>query len=180
MGAWSVYLINARFDDKKYVGITKHSLVYRFAQHKRQHRRVEPNRHSISAAFAKYGEAAFEIELLEEGLTLVEAQTQEQYWIQRFNTYAFSSTGPTGYNLTRGGEHPGPGPQASDDQSTAKEEGASVYWNDYSYWTREEEKEIADLHRDGKSVEQIATKMGRRIGAINNRLFRLGRLDDWR
>lgn len=53
---------------------------------------------AFSAAIAKYGWGNFKHKLLEENLTVEEANEKEIFWIAKFNTLS-----PNGYNLVTGG-----------------------------------------------------------------------------
>lgn len=53
---------------------------------------------AFSAAIAKYGWENFEHKLLEENLTIEEANEEEIFWISKLNTLS-----PNGYNLVTGG-----------------------------------------------------------------------------
>lgn len=53
---------------------------------------------AFSAAIAKYGFESFEHKILEENLTIEEANKKEIFWIQELNTLS-----PNGYNLVTGG-----------------------------------------------------------------------------
>lgn len=104
---WTVYLITNTTNDKGYVGITSRSLEERWGDHIISAYSGRTTTHGRSYAFhaaiQKYGEENFEIEELETDLTLEDAQSQEEYWIERSDTYAGNRNG---YNLTYGGEEP--------------------------------------------------------------------------
>lgn len=62
------------------------------------HKRASSNCRLIKAAINKYGWDSFSCDILEEGLTVDQANNREQYYICEFNTLV-----PNGYNLTTGG-----------------------------------------------------------------------------
>lgn len=55
------------------------------------------------AAIQKYGWDNFSHEILEEGLTLTQANEREKYWIAYYHTYV-NDPDSLGYNVTRGGD----------------------------------------------------------------------------
>ncbi len=110
---WAVYLIRNNINKKVYIGITneKYKDIYdRFRDHiniakngGRVTRSGSP--FPIYAAISKYGAKNFTIEYLENYLSLEEAQQQEIFYIEKYNSLA-AGTYSDGYNLTYGGEDP--------------------------------------------------------------------------
>jgi hypothetical protein len=94
-----VYLIKNEVNNKKYVGITKHSIESRFEDHVRCSKSLNKERRLLYQAMKKYGSENFKIEMLEECESgkIYEA---EQKWIKHYrsNDYGY------GYNMTAGGE----------------------------------------------------------------------------
>lgn len=109
MRHWSVYLLKNAVNDKGYVGITAKQLPQRLEEHIQSANpgRRGPNGriYALQAAIQKHGGHSFSIELLEEKLTLAEAQVREGHWIKRLQTFA-SGTVRRGYNMSFGGEEP--------------------------------------------------------------------------
>lgn len=91
-----LYKIRNIINNKCYIGLTSHSLKYRWKKH------IESvNNDSdclIHKAIKKHGKDNFIMELLEECL-LENLNNREMYWIKHFNTFKGS-----GYNMTAGGD----------------------------------------------------------------------------
>ena len=76
------------------------------SERRKQHEKDEPfnnlraeYNYPLSRAIRKYGVEAFEFEILENELSLEEANTREDYWIEYYNTII------NGYNQQRGGNN---------------------------------------------------------------------------
>lgn len=76
------------------------------SERRKQHERDEPfnnlraeYNYPLSRAIRKYGVEAFEFEILENELSLEEANMREDYWIEYYNTII------NGYNQQRGGNN---------------------------------------------------------------------------
>jgi group I intron endonuclease len=78
---------------KCYIGITK-----RYKRRCYEHK-LAKSKTRFASAIKKYSWILFEHNILEENLTLKEAQIKEQYYIEYYNALF-----PNGYNLTTGGE----------------------------------------------------------------------------
>ncbi|MBP9715067.1 MAG: AAA family ATPase [Candidatus Pacebacteria bacterium] len=50
--------------------------------------------------------------------------------------------------------------------------------NAYRKWTKEEEAEVAEYFKKGKTIKQIATINGRQVGGIRARLIKLGLIEE--
>ena len=77
------------------------------SERRKQHEKDEPfnnlraeYNYPLSRAIRKYGAEAFEFEILENELSLEEANTREDYWIEYYN----SDNPKYGYNNTKGGD----------------------------------------------------------------------------
>ena len=90
-----IYCYTNKINGKKYVGQTCTSLEER-AGKDGCHYVIK--RGAFGNAIQKYGWDSFISEILEDGLTLEEANEREQYWISELNTIS-----PNGYNLQPGG-----------------------------------------------------------------------------
>ncbi|MDD4242765.1 MAG: NUMOD3 domain-containing DNA-binding protein [Bacilli bacterium] len=91
MISYIIYKITAPFG-KLYIGQTC-DFIRRDYEHGRR-----LNNTPLSRAIQKYGYNNFTSEIIEEGLTIDEANEREAYWIDFYNTLA-----PNGYNLHSGG-----------------------------------------------------------------------------
>lgn len=92
-----VYCFTNKVNNKKYVGITIHTLDYRWQGHCKQARSNCDWR--FHQAIRKHGENAFFGEILETCATSEELDVAEQKWVKYFNTYNYQF----GYNMTQGG-----------------------------------------------------------------------------
>lgn len=101
--AAAIYVMRNRLDGKRYVGKTVNA-TKRFWEHRTKLRAgVHANTH-LQRAWDKYGEQAFEFEIVEtvrvRGPYDRALSERERYWVKTLNT-----TSPeVGYNLTRGGD----------------------------------------------------------------------------
>lgn len=85
---------------RSYIGLTGQKLALRWSAHVTRARRSgKGNRHPLIAAILKYGADAFDLAVLEDGLSREEAMVAEQRWIAELGTRV-----PTGYNISEGGE----------------------------------------------------------------------------
>jgi hypothetical protein len=97
--SYAVYRHVHRHSQKVYVGISKHAMEKRWAQHVRAAMGPNPPRAYFTYAIKHYGAEAFDHDLLETVDSLDEANAAEQFWIAHFG-----STDPAlGYNLQNGG-----------------------------------------------------------------------------
>jgi group I intron endonuclease len=81
--------------NKNYIGQTKN-----LTKREKQHQSIKSKCTAFSSAIKKYGFDNFTLEILEQNLTLEEANIREPYWILFYNTLA-----PNGYNLMSGGNN---------------------------------------------------------------------------
>ena len=95
MGIWRVYCYTGK-NGKKYIGITSRSVEQRAQTNGISY--VKEDNSKFGRAIEKYGFDFFTVEILEENLTLDEAQEKEKYYIDLYDTYY------NGYNNTFGGE----------------------------------------------------------------------------
>lgn len=91
---YCIYCYTNKITGKKYVGQTCQSLEKRAGKNGYKYRRCTV----FWKAIQKYGWENFEVEILEDGLTLKQANEREQYWISQLNTLT-----PNGYNCAIGG-----------------------------------------------------------------------------
>jgi group I intron endonuclease len=93
-----VYIATSRTSGKTYVGITVRCAEKRWSEHVANAQRGRPSR-AIERAIAKYGAADFDISILERCISRHDLVAAEIKWIA-----ATESFGPTGYNMTKGGD----------------------------------------------------------------------------
>jgi hypothetical protein len=113
-----VYRYRNMQNGKSYVGSTVNSLSRRWAVHfSRLRRGVHHNAH-LQHAFSHYGEAAFVLEVLEDGLPSDQraVEQREGYWIEHLKTW----DPEFGYNGCRGEGARVPGTEARQKMSEAK------------------------------------------------------------
>lgn len=96
-----VYKITNKINNKCYIGITK-DIVRRFSYHKRVREEENCKEYDkpLYAAIRKYGIDNFEFSVLEEGLSIEEANLREIALIKEYN----SLTHNHGYNIREGGD----------------------------------------------------------------------------
>lgn len=92
-----VYVITNKVNNKKYIGITKNTIVHRWRSHKNTSKKS--NRH-LYLAFKKYGIENFEISLVKTCYSDAQLYNSEIYFIKLFRT----SERLFGYNKSSGGE----------------------------------------------------------------------------
>lgn len=92
-----VYLATNSANGKRYVGQTRQGLAARKSGHK--HAALSTDNEGVFYdAIRKYGWGAFEWEVLEECVDLIDLDMAERFWIDCYGTLA-----PNGYNLETGG-----------------------------------------------------------------------------
>lgn len=95
---WCVYMHTNKINGKRYVGITCQAVQTRWGKTGNKYK-GQPFYNAIS----KYGWDSFEHEILEENLTLDDANKKEIYYIKEYRTH-FRFKDCNGYNSTLGGE----------------------------------------------------------------------------
>lgn len=100
--SWIVYCHTHIESGRRYIGLTKRTLRFRWNQHVlNAKKKLGKGCHHFWAAIRKYGKDAFSHNVLETCDTLEEANEAEEAWIS-----SFSSRYPDfGFNLARGGNH---------------------------------------------------------------------------
>jgi hypothetical protein len=93
-----VYLVTHKASGKMYVGATARKVRARLVSHLR-----EPQSPLIHRALNKYGLAAFDVRVVDTALTRAELFRKEAGYVKFYDCKS-----PKGYNLTDGGEDPGP------------------------------------------------------------------------
>mgnify|MGYP004619436641 CR=1 FL=1 len=99
------YRITNKINNKKYIGITI-DFERRMKQHQQQ-----ASHSLIHRAIVKYGQDNFSYEIIEEDLSVEEAEQKEIETIKNENTLV-----PNGYNLAKGGMHGGTKARITDKQ----------------------------------------------------------------
>jgi len=98
---WTIYCHTLISDGRRYVGITKKTMLHRWNQHVAQSRSSKGGRWHFPNAIRKYGKDAFSHEVLQVCNTLEEGNEAEKYWIREYDTRNLEK----GFNLAEGGEH---------------------------------------------------------------------------
>lgn len=91
---WTIYLLTNTVNGKRYVGQTITSLKTRINRHKAT-AKSNPGCMAISAAIAKYGWEAFDVDVLSVGHGDRKRDEKEAYWIAKLQTHVSQG----GYNL---------------------------------------------------------------------------------
>lgn len=94
-----IYKITNLINNKVYIGLTTHSLEYRWSRHKTEGRNKNNNKH-LYRSIRKYGEENFSIEKIDESSDLSILGELERHYIDLYK----SRNPDWGYNLTAGGE----------------------------------------------------------------------------
>lgn len=126
-----------KINNKRYIGITGQDTPEDRWRNGRGYRTGY-----FKNAILKYGWDNFEHEILEDGLTLDEANEKEKYYIQFYNSF-----GENGYNLTLGGDG-----SSGYKPSLEVRHNSSEYMK--AYWTDERKAEISVERRKPDSVYQ--------------------------
>lgn len=155
-----IYIIRNKVNGKVYIGQT-----CRFSRRKAQHlhdtRRGRYLHKPLCRAFAKYGEEAFEFEILEECATLELTNEREKHWIAVFDSYNLEK----GYNLTQGGE--GTSGYVYTEQDRQK---MSEAQRKRPPMSEETKKKIGDAHRGEKNHnfgKKLSSKTRQKISDAN-------------
>jgi hypothetical protein len=103
MGHWTIYCHTHVDSGRRYVGLTKKTMMQRWNQHvySSKVRKIKLPNYWYNA-IRKYGKDAFSHEVLEVCDTLEEANVAEIKWIEFHN----STNKNRGFNLAKGGNHP--------------------------------------------------------------------------
>lgn len=101
-----VYKITNQINNKSYIGITTRSLEERWSEHLKE--AFNPNSKQYNTIFKKalrkYNVDSWKKEIIDlSAKSLNELKEKEKYWIEFYNTYAFSENSK-GYNSTFGGD----------------------------------------------------------------------------
>lgn len=101
MDHWTIYCHTHIDSGRRYVGLTKKTMMHRWNQHCAQAKSSKNGRWHFPNAIRKFGKDAFSHEVLEVCETLEAANEAEAKWINHFN----SRDPQFGFNLAPGGEH---------------------------------------------------------------------------
>jgi GIY-YIG catalytic domain len=97
---WVIYCHTHVESGRRYVGLTKTSMLSRWVKHVYQANKADPKRRShFSNAIAHHGKDAFSHEVLETCETLEDANAAEERWIEELGTRNLEK----GFNLMKGG-----------------------------------------------------------------------------
>jgi hypothetical protein len=98
---WTLYCHTHIESGRRYIGLTSHTMMHRWAQHICQARYSKGGRWHFPNAIRKYGKDAFSHEVLAQSWTLEGANATEEALILQYDT----RNPEKGFNLTKGGEH---------------------------------------------------------------------------
>lgn len=98
---WTIYCHTHIESSRRYVGLTKNTVMHRWNQHCAQAINSKGGRWHFPNAIRKYGKDAFFHEVLEVCDSLEAANLSEQRWVEHFKT----RDPQFGFNLTKGGAH---------------------------------------------------------------------------
>ncbi len=133
-----IYKITKKDNGKSYIG-QSNDIERRFQEHKNK------KANAIELAIEKYGESAFDFEILEE-CKLEELDDREKYWIAFYNTYH-----GFGYNC-----HPGGKNQSGENNSRTKLTNNDVAFIRECYDLHKRRKEVYELFKDKISFRSFA------------------------
>jgi len=98
---WTIYCHTHVESGRRYVGLTKYTMMHRWNQHCAQAKSSKGGRWHFPNAIRKYGKNAFSHEVLEICSSIQEANASEERWILHFDTRNTEK----GFNLAKGGDH---------------------------------------------------------------------------
>lgn len=102
-----IYLISHIESGKKYVGLTVQTLKRRWKYHVEQAKGgYIQSKESLHAAILEFGEAEFNIIIIDRGITKTDLEAKERKWIKDLGTLV-----PVGYNISAGGVSGGSNPK---------------------------------------------------------------------
>lgn len=96
-----IYIITNTINGKQYIGVASGGWKHRWDGHRYSAYTLKENTR-LAKAIRKYGEDAFEIEVIACVEDLDDAYYMEQYYIAKYKTF-YKSEGNHGYNMTKGG-----------------------------------------------------------------------------
>lgn len=140
-------------NNKAYVGFTSQKTSTRFRQHCKHHRKS-----AIHSAIQKHGEDSFSIETLFESTDRKLTIALEEQYIREHHTHISEY----GYNLTFGGEAPGPRPNTKWSEERRTKMSAMFRSIDKSYMQTESYKSTMRSAQIGKHIGQGNPLYGRR------------------
>ncbi len=152
---WTIYCHIHSETGRRYIGLTKLTMMKRWNQHVRN-ARYKPGKgcHHFWNAIRKYGKEAFSHEVLEVCHTLEVANLAEECWIELFETMDPAK----GFNLSRGGKARAPYPPWKD---LTFREACGNHANKGKQLSAAHRSKIgvASRSRSRELVEQIASKL---------------------
>lgn len=98
---WTIYCHTHTDSGRRYIGLTKNTMLHRWNQHCAQAKSSKGGRWHFPNAIRQYGKEAFSHEVLEVCSSLEEANLAEAKWVDHFN----SRDPQFGFNLAPGGDH---------------------------------------------------------------------------
>jgi len=100
MTQWTIYCHTLVSDGRRYVGLTKLTMLRRWNQHIQKTKNLtKVSRSHLWNAIRKYGKDAFSHEILQVCNTVEEGNEAEKYWIAKYDT----RNPEKGFNLAEGG-----------------------------------------------------------------------------
>lgn len=138
--SWTIYCHTHVESQRKYVGLTKQTMLKRWNQHVSKSKSSKGGRWHFPNAISKYGPEAFEHRVLEVCETLELANERENYWIRFYDT----RNPEKGFNLAEGGKHE-PHPIRKNP------------WNDPEYRAKQSLRSLDYLHNQATYEKMKAT-----------------------
>lgn len=102
-----IYLVTHIDSGKMYIGLTVQLFELRWSQNKEDSRKhYIKSEESLHAAMREFGQAAFEITIIDRGTTKTDLEAKERKWIKDLETLV-----PKGFNISTGGTSGGSNPK---------------------------------------------------------------------
>lgn len=161
MKYYKIYCYTNLINNKKYIGQTCHSLKERAGVEGIKYKNPkladdDPNQYNFWKAIKKYGWNNFVPSILEDNLTLEEANSREQYWIAYYHTWVEDPL-CWGYNLESGGKNCQMSQETKDKISNSmKRENNPFYGKHHS---EESKQKISEKNKGRKWSEEQKRKM---------------------
>jgi len=174
---WTIYCHTLIADGRRYVGLTKKTMMARWNDHVYKSKSAKGGRWHFPNAIRKYGKDAFSHEVLEVCYDLDVANLAEECWIELLDT----RNPERGFNLAKGGKHaPHPirrNPWDDPEYRAKCSENSKKLWDDPERRARmtnispnfsPESREVLAAIRRGKTHNEETRA---KIGAASKRLW---------